>query len=719
MQTEKELYDQLLTELSTYIVKEDNLKIIEKAYYYAKKHHEGQYRKSGEDYIIHPLNVAIILTSLQVGPATIAAALMHDIIEDTEVTYEDVENEFSTEIANLVEGVTKIGMIKFSTQSEAMIENHKKLIIGMIKDVRVIIIKLADRLHNMRTLHNLSAEKQRKIANETLEIFAPIGHRLGIYSIKSELEDLSLYYLKPNVYEQIVDLLAATNANRSDALEQIKTNLELVMKNNDIEFKIYGRVKSIYSIYKKMHDKNKTIDEIYDLVALKIVVTNQYACYLTLGLIHEQYRPIPNRFKDYISTPKPNLYQALHTTIIGKDGKLFEIQIKTDKMDAIAEQGIASHWSYKESKPLSQVDEQTQIEDKLAWFRNMISLQGEDYNSEEFIEAVKSDIFSSIVYVFSPKGQTIHLPAKATPIDFAYKIHTEIGHKMVGAKVNGKMVPINYELQTGDVVEILTSKNSFGPSVDWLDIVKTSAASSKIKQFLKVSVRDDAIEIGIEKLRKYFNSKHVSYNDFTKQERLDEFLASYKITTIEELYACVGYGSFKVENILEKYIGFYEEEDKEVKIVLEKNFKTKHGVKVPGVDNLPLEIAKCCRPIPGDEICGFVSKSGVIKVHRIDCPNVSNSEEARQLEVAWDDNAVGYFETYLLISSVDRSTLLPNVLNVFVAANASVSAINSYTSFSMHIINVSILVRDINHLHKVVDNLRKVRGILSVERTVK
>ncbi len=718
MQKDAELYEELVKQLQKYMVKEENLSIIEKAYLYAKNHHTGQYRKSGEDYITHPINVAIILSSLQVGPSTIAAALMHDIIEDTPVTYQDVEEEFSTEIANLVEGVTKIGMIKFSTQSEALIENHKKLIIGMIKDVRVIVIKLADRLHNMRTLNNLPVEKQRKIANETLEIFAPIAHRLGIYSFKNELEDLSLLYLKPAVYKQIEDLLETTNRNRSEALEDVKENLERVLNENNIEYTIEGRVKSLYSVYKKMHDKNKTIEEIYDLIAIRIIVKKTYDCYLTLGLIHENYRPIPKRFKDYISTPKPNMYQALHTTIIGQSGRLFEIQIKTERMHETAEQGIASHWSYKENMPKTALDEQQEIEEKLSWFRNMINLNQEEYDSAEFIEAIKTDIFSSIVYVFTPDGKTIHLPFNSTPIDFAYKIHTEVGHKMTGAKVNGIMVPINYKLKTGDVVEIITNNNSFGPSIDWLDIVQSSAAKSKIKQFLKVSHRDEAIETGIENLRRYFNTKGVSFNDFTHHEDLEEFLKQFKLTTLDELFACIGYGNCKIENIFDKYVNGLKHEDEDV-IKISKNYRTKQGVIVPGVDNLPLELSKCCRPIPGDEIIGYISKNGVIKVHLTSCPNLKSLESNRKINVAWADDPSGYYETYLLISSVERSGLLANVLNVFMASSANVSDINSYMSFSMRIINISILVKDLDHLHKIVTNLRKVRGILNVERVIK
>ncbi len=715
-----ELKNQLLAKVKTYVKNQEAIEFLEKACDFAYEAHKGQARKSGEPYIIHPIHVSIILADLQVSPNTLAAGLLHDVIEDTEYTFEDVEEKFNFDVATLVEGVTKISMLKFSTESEAAIENQKKLIIGMIKDVRVIIIKLADRLHNMRTLNNLKFEKQKKIATETLEIFAPVAHRLGMYIVKSELEDLSLYYLKKNVYEQIEENINTISVDLDNSLRIVSDKIEEILKEKQIEYDISGRLKSIYSIYKKMSTKNKRIEEIYDILAIRIIVKSMTDCYLILGIIHELYRPIPQRFKDYISMPKPNMYQALHTTVIGTNGQPFEIQIKTEQMHEVAERGIASHWTYKENKQVTPKQEQDEIEKRYEWFRNMMSFDESDYNSEEYLEAIKNDVFKTSLYVFTPNGNTIHLPTDSTPVDFAYKIHTEIGHTMTGAKVNGTLVPINTILQTGDVVEILTNSNSLGPSLDWLDIVNTSGAKNKIRQFFRQAKREELIELGINKIKKVFKKDNISYNNFVKSNIAEEIVGSYKFDSFEELMFAIGYGSISSDDILEKYLLLLKNDSDDNEWILKKNYKTGKGVMVPGVDNLPIELSKCCAPIPGDDITGYVSKTGVIKIHRSCCPNVINNPNyERQINVIWLDNTTGLYETHLQVFGMDRQGFLSDVLQIFGPLNSNITEMNSKTSMAMIVIKLTILVKDRAHFNKIIDNLKKVKGVQSVERVIK
>ncbi len=716
----EELKHKLLDCVKEYINDVEALAFVEKACDFAYKAHITQKRKSGEPYIIHPINVSIILAELKVSPNTLAAGLLHDVIEDTEYTYEEIEEMFNTDVANLVEGVTKISMMKFSTASEAEIENQKKLIIGMIRDVRVIVIKLADRLHNMRTLFNLPLEKQKKIANETIEIFAPVAHRLGIYIIKSELEDLSLYYLKQDIYNQIKENVDLMTDNLDESLGIVKSLIKSELEERNLQYDISGRLKSIYSIYKKMANKNKRIEDIYDILAIRIIVNSVTSCYSTLGVVHELYRPIPQRFKDYIAMPKPNMYQALHTTVIGPNGQPYEIQIKTHEMHEIAERGIASHWMYKENSQVTPKQEQEEIEKKYEWFRNMMSFDENDYDSEEYLEAIKNDIFGTTLYIFTPNGNTIHLPQGSTPIDFAYKIHTEIGHTMTGSKINGIMVPINTMLQTGDVVEIMTNSNSLGPSIDWIDIVKTSNARNKIRQFFRQSKRDEMIELGIYKLKKVFKKHNISYNNFEKSVIADELVTSYKQHTFDEFVFAVGYGKITSDEVVEKYLLLLKNEKEDTEWILTKNYRTEKGVIVPGVNNLPLDISKCCTPIPGDEIIGYVSKTGVIKVHRKICPNVvNNPNEERQIDVMWIDTPTGLYETNLLIKCVDRLNLLSDILHIFGPLKSNVTEMNSKTNITMVEVKLTILVSDRPHFNKVVDNLKKVKGVQSVERVIK
>lgn len=721
MEQVTKLKHELENKIRSYISDNDTVSSIMEVCDYAILHHEGQMRKSGEPYIIHPINVAMILCDLNVGPHTIAAGLMHDLIEDTEVTFQDIEMKFGYEVATLVEGVTKIGMMKFSTASEAEIENQKKLIIGMIRDVRVIVVKLADRLHNMRTLNNLSVEKQKKIANETLEIFAPVAHRLGMYNIKSELEDLALYYTKTDVYNQIVENINAAQEDLDISLVKVQEDISRLLDENSLAYEMSGRIKSVYSIYKKIVNKNKRIEDIYDIMALRIIVNSVSECYITLGVIHELFRPIPQRFKDYIAMPKPNMYQALHTTIIGPNGQPYEIQIKTQKMHDIAEQGIASHWNYKENNKMTAQQEQHEIEEKYEWFRNMMSFDEDEYNSEEYLEAIKSDVFNTSLYVFSPQGKTIHLPEGSTPIDFAYKIHTEVGHKMVGAKINGAMSPIGTKLVSGDVVEILTNSNSLGPSIDWLDIAFSSNAKNKIRQFFRQSNRDEMIESGNDKLKKVFSNKKISYNNFLKSSQVNEVIKAFKVATMDEVLVGIGGGSFKAEDVIERYLLLLKnDENDDNDWIIKKNYRLEKGVIVPGVDNLPLDLANCCKPIPGDDIVGYISKTGVIKVHRSNCPNVTNDENSeRSINVIWVDEPNGVYETYLKIQCSDRSSLIADILKVFGALNCNITEMNSKTTFSMHTMNLTILVRDKENFRRLVENVKKVKGVLGVERVIK
>ena len=660
----EELYQDLISRVRRYHPSDD-ISMIEKAYKIAYAAHEGQVRKSGEPYIIHPLCVAIILADLELDKETIEAGLLHDVVEDTIMTEEEIEKEFGPDVALLVDGVTKLQQINFPSdkgngdnktadQQEMQAENLRKMFLAMAKDIRVIMIKLADRLHNMRTLKYQPPAKQQKIARETMEIYAPIAQRLGISKIKVELDDLSLKYLEPDVYYDLVDKIAVRRSEREEYIQQIVDEVTEHMKNAGIKSQIDGRVKHFFSIYKKMKNQSKTLDQIYDLFAVRIIVDSVKDCYAALGVIHEMYKPIPGRFKDYIAMPKPNMYQSLHTTVIGSSGQPFEIQIRTMEMHKAAEYGIAAHWKYKEASDGKKVA--AQEEEKLAWLRQILEWQRDMSDNKEFMNLLKSDLdlFSDSVYCFTPTGDVKTLPVGSTPIDFAYSVHTAVGNKMIGARVNGKLVTIDYEIQNGDRIEILTSQNSKGPSRDWLNLVKSTQAKNKINQWFKNEFKEENIVKGKEMLLAYCKAKSINISEIMKPPYMEAQMKKYGFKDWESLLAAVGHGGLKEGQILNRMQELYDKDhpkvlsNEEVLANVAENAqarqmlpraKSKNGIVVKGIHDVAVRFSKCCSPVPGDEIIGFVTRGRGISIHRTDCVNVINlpeSERARLIDAEWE-----------------------------------------------------------------------------------
>ena len=709
--------------------KRADIKLIRKAYEYAKKNHGNQLRKSGEPYIIHPLQVAYTLADLGLDENTICAGLLHDVIEDTPVTHEDIEKEFGIEIAEMVEGVTKLGKLLYMTVEEQQAEDYRKMFLAMGKDIRVIIIKLADRLHNMRTLKHLRRDRQIAISKETMEIYAPLANRLGLYSMKWELEDLSFKYLYPEEYHELVEGINKKREERLKFIEKIMVDIRVQLKKQHIDAEVTGRAKHLYSIYRKMKRDNKTLDQIYDLFALRILVNSVKDCYSALGVVHEMYSPMPGRFKDYIAVPKPNMYQSIHTTLLGDKGTPFEVQIRTWDMHRVAEYGIAAHWAYKEASYFGKKQAVKVEEDKLAWLRESLEWQKDMQDPQEFLDTLKTELFEDEVYVFTPKGAIKVLPRDATPIDFAYSIHEEIGNHMVGCKINSKMVPIITKIKNGDIIEIITSDNSKGPSRDWLKFVKSTKAKNKINGWFKKSHKAENIEKGKELIEKEIKRIGMAHADLFKQEYIDAMLDRYKYKNLEDMYAAVGFGANSavkvIAKMLQEYRKEHQEEDIEEKIEeLRKQKENKQkpsssGVIVKGIDNCLVKLSKCCNPLPGDEIIGYITKGRGVSVHRKDCVNVKDllSEENRIIDVKWYEEAKENYNVTIEALANDRKGLLVDILNSIKETKANLMGVSTKTTKErIAIMDINIEVENIEELNKVIRNIKKVDSVYEVRR---
>ncbi len=704
-------------------------KLITKAYQYAKNYHGGQCRRSGEPYIIHPLNVAYILADMGLDDATLCAALLHDVVEDTQVTNADIRKEFGIEIAEMVQGVTKLGRMQFASIEEQQVEDYRKMFLAMGKDIRVILIKLADRLHNMRTLKYLKRDRQIANAKETMELYTPLANRLGLYSIKWELEDLGFKYLYPEEYHELVEGINKKREERLEFIEKIMNDIRVQLKKQRIEAEVTGRAKHLYSIYRKMKRDNKTLDQIYDLFALRILVHSIKDCYAALGIVHEMYNPMPGRFKDYIAVPKPNMYQSIHTTLLGDKGTPFEVQIRTWDMHHVAEYGIAAHWAYKEANYFGKKTAPKVEEDKLAWLRETLEWQREMQDPQEFLDTLKTELFEDEVYVFTPKGAIKVLPRGATPIDFAYLIHAEIGHHMTGCKINSKMMPIITPLKSGDIVEIITSDNSKGPSRDWLKFVKSTNAKNKILSWFKKAQKAENIEKGKELIEKELKRIGCNYSSLFKGEYIEPMLDKYKYKNLEEMYAAVGFGANSpvkvIARMLQEYRKEHEEENIEAKI--EELAKARQrrpkpsstGVIVKGIDNCLVKLSKCCNPLPGDEIVGYITKGRGVSVHRKDCINVKDliSEENRMIDVEWyNENQITY-QVDIQVYSNDRAGLLMDILKEIGTTKAKILGVNTKTTKErIAIMGITLEVESLEELNKAQKAIRKVDSVYEVKR---
>ena len=737
-QDPEKLYQALIARVTKYHPSAD-ISLIEKAYKIASEAHKEQFRKSGEPYIIHPLWVGIILADLEMDKETIVAGMLHDVVEDTVMTLDDITREFGSEVALLVDGVTKLGQLSYSKDKlEVQAENLRKMFLAMAKDIRVIIIKLADRLHNMRTLEFMTPEKQKEKARETMDIYAPIAQRLGISKIKIELDDLSLKYSNPEVYYQLVRDLNERKTKREEFVQQIVAEVSKHMENANIKAKVYGRVKHFFSIYKKMVNQNKTLDQIYDLFAVRIIVDTVKDCYAALGVIHEMYTPVPGRFKDYIAMPKANMYQSLHTTLIGPSGQPFEIQIRTEEMHKTAEYGIAAHWKYKESGDGTKGVAKNKEEEKLSWLRQILEWQRDMSDNREFLSLLKGDLdlFTEDVYCFTPNGDVKNLPNGSTPVDFAYAIHSAVGNKMVGARVNGKLVNIDYKIQNGDRIEILTSQNSKGPSRDWLNIVKSTQAKSKINQWFKKEFKEENIVRGRELISAYCKAKAINLADISKPKYLQIVQQKYGFRDWESVLAAIGHGGLKEGQVVNRLMEEYQKDHKKEitdETILETLSgvpsqkvhiaKSKSGIIVKGIDDMAVRFSKCCNPVPGDEIVGFVTRGRGMSIHRTDCVNMlhlSAAERERLIDAEWEgagDNG-GQYLAELKMYAHDRQGLLMDISKIFTEAKLDVKSMNVRTSKKgTATLDMGFIVHGRDELNRVIDKLRQVEGVLDIERT--
>jgi GTP pyrophosphokinase len=724
--------EQLLEKAGAYIREPDLLRIRE-AYDFAEQAHHGQTRKSGEPYIFHPLAVADIVVNMQMDTLSIIAALLHDVVEDTTVSLDEIREHFGDTCAMLVDGLTKLERIQFRSKEEQQNENYRKMFIAMAQDIRVIVIKLADRLHNMRTLKYQSEESQRRISYETLEIFCPVANRLGISAIKWEMEDIALRYLNPQQYYRIANLMHKKRAEREQFIENVIAKIREKLDEMGVHADLSGRPKHIYSVFKKMTTKNKQFNEIYDLLAIRIIVDNIKDCYATLGIIHTLWKPMPGRFKDYIAMPKANMYQSLHTTVVGPNGEPTEVQIRTSEMHRTAEYGIAAHWAYKEGSSSGNVNP----EDTITFFREILELQNEAKDASEFVESLKMDFFSDLVFVFTPKGEVIELPAGSVPLDFAYRIHTEVGNRTIGSKVNGRIVPLDYRLKTGDIVEIMTSKHSYGPSQDWLKIVQSSHARSKIKQWFKKEKREENVEKGRESLERELKRLGIDSSVWMTDDKLLEVAQKFAFHDIEDMLSAIGFGGITAAQICtrltEKLRKERELEEakqleltsemKEIKPNTERKGRPTNGVRVEGVDNLLVRFARCCNPVPGDDIVGYITRGRGVSVHRRDCPNIPSSgdgeEQARVIDVEWEEAVEANYSVDIEVTGHDRNGLMNEVLQAISESKTNLAAVTGRSDKNkMAMMHITILIRNTEHLHSVVERIKRVKDVYTVHRII-
>lgn len=702
------------------------VELVKKAYNLAAEAHNGQFRVSGENYITHPLGVAKILSDLQIDATTISASLLHDVVEDTKVTLEDIEKQFSKEIAMLVDGVTKLNRMEYKSKEEQQLENYRKMFLAMAKDIRVVLIKLADRMHNMRTLKYMSAHKQREIAQETLEIFAPLAHRLGIFSIKWELEDLAFRYLEPDQYYQLVEKVKQKRQEREAMVSESIITLSERLKTVGIRADIQGRPKHFYSIFKKMQKDKKDLSEIYDLSAVRVLVDTIKDCYGALGIVHTLWKPLPGRFKDYIAMPKSNMYQSLHTTVIGMEGQPLEIQIRTIEMHRTSEYGIAAHWRYKEGTKGADRD----FDQKLSWLRQLLEWQQELRDPREFMEALKLDVFADEVFVFTPKGDVVDLPAGSVPIDFAYRIHTDVGHRCVGARVNAKIVPLEYKLTNGDIVEIITTKQSNGPSRDWLNIVGSSETRNKIRQWFKKEKREENVAKGRELIERECKKLGYDCKDLLKGDRLQELAKKMNMSSEDDLLSSLGYGGVTLHAIMTKLLDAHKRELKIAtppdisKILTElkpKNTKSRssHGILVKGESGVLVRLARCCAPVPGDPIVGYITRGRGVSVHRADCTNILKHPEEydRVIEVSWELDQKDYYKVTIEVLASDRNGLLSDIMMVTSESKITISSVNAKVNKDkMAIITMTIDINNLTQLEHIMTKMRRVRDVFNVHR---